>query len=196
MDRGTPAHPAAVVQSPTGGLVADTASPVDASRSAPPTPVSGDVRKCTKDDLRLSATNSGGGLGAVGAYLRFQNVGDASCALSGWPTLSGVRDDGTVVPATKSDAVLTFPAVTGHEIVVLTPNASAIAAFASGDTPSGTKPCGEYVKLDVAAPGIAALQSVGTFNAWYGRRLPACGPLEVTAVVDEARLEFILPYRP
>ena len=149
-------------------------------------------------DLAISAVDSFAGLGAVGGYLRFENVGTEPCVLTGWPVLVGVTAGGSRTTATHSTAVVDYPPAAGMPIVVIAPGGSAFAGFQGGDNPTGdARTCPpSYRTLEVGAPGTAKTVSISAYNAWLGQDLTACSGIEVTPVIAQSFVPSLSSLRP
>lgn len=182
--------------SPLPSIAVSESAPAPTSSVAPAP--SGATAACASADLSVTAVNSGGGLGTIGGSLRFQNVGSVPCALSGWPEMVGVTEAGASSIATHTDAVLDYPTIVGTPTVILPPGASAFAAYAGGDTPTGTSnSCPPpYHTLEVTAPGTTRAVAIPAYNAWFGQDLPSCVGIEVTPVVAATLVPSLASLRP
>ena len=149
-------------------------------------------------DLAISAVDSFAGLGAVGGYLRFENVGTEPCVLTGWPVLVGVTAGGSRTTATHSTAILDYPPDAGMPIVVIAPGGSAFAGFQGGDNPTGdARTCPpSYRTLEVGAPGTTKTVSISAYNAWLGQDLTSCSGIEVTPVIAQDLVPSLSSLRP
>ncbi len=161
--------------------VATTAEPTES-----PTPTaSAAAAACASADLAITALNAGGGVGTVGGWLRFQNVGTEPCTLTGWPQVVGVTAGGARTTAGQAMALLDSPVISGTPVVAIAPGESAFAVYAGGDNPTGSAgSCPPpYHTLQVTAPGTTKSVSVSAYNAWLGQDLPSCVGIEVTPVM-------------
>lgn len=146
---------------------------------------------CRTDDLAITITNTGGGAGIVGGYLRVQNVSTGACTLSGPPSLVGVAASGAATPARAAPVVgMPFPKLSGSPTVELAPGEAAFAAYGGSDRArDGTVCPPPFHTFRVAPPGDAAIVELPTYNGWLGADQPSCAGLQVTAIVSQADLE-------
>lgn len=177
------------------------ATPVASAPSGSPYPSASPLAvaaPCTSAQVQASAVDSSAGLGTVGGWLRFLNASSEPCSLHGWPVLVGVTAAGATTVARQANALLTFPLITGVPTATLNPGDSAFAAYAGGDTPTGsTNTCPpSYRTLRVAPPGSTQPVSLSAWNAWFGHDLPACVGIEVTMVVPASSVSYLSPLRP
>jgi hypothetical protein len=174
-----------------------TVAYVSASPTAAP-PSTAAAGACTSGDFAISAVDSFAGLGAVGGYLRFENVGTESCVLTGWPNLVGVTVGGSRAIATHSTAILDYPPDAGMPDVIIAPGESAFAGFQGGDNPTGdARTCPpSYRTLEVSAPGTTKTVSISAYNAWLGQDLTSCSGIEVTPVIAQDLVPSLSSLRP
>lgn len=189
-----PAASPAPSASSISSAVATTAEPTES-----PTPTASvAAAACASADLVITALDSGGGLGTVGGWLRFQNVGSEPCTLTGWPQVVGVTAGGARTTAGHAIALLDSPVLSSTPVVVIAPGESAFAAYAGGDNPTGSaSSCPPpYHTLDVTAPGTTKSVSVSAYNAWLGQDLPSCVGIEVTPVMGASLMPSLSTLAP
>lgn len=177
-------QPAASPAPSASGVSSGVATTAEPTESPAPTS-SAAAAACASADLVITAVDSGGGLGTVGGWLRFQNVGSEPCTLTGWPQVVGVTAGGARTTAGHAIALLDSPVLSSTPVVAIAPGESAVASYAGGDNPTGSaSSCPPpYHTLQVTAPGTTRPVSVSAYNVWLGQDLPSCVGIEVTPVV-------------
>jgi hypothetical protein len=120
---------------------------------------------CKGVDLTVVMRRTGGAAGSLIGFLRFTNDGTRSCAMIGWPTVTGVRAGGTTVRARQTR-------VRRHlDAVALAPGQHVVAPFSVRDGRC-TDP---FKTFDVTAPGTHRPVTVSAWMPALKRYVPACG---------------------
>jgi hypothetical protein len=166
----------ASVDSAKGAFPSHGGSPAGSSTNYGSTPTH--AGPCQAGSLRARGGRQGAGFGVAHADVEFTNLGSAPCTLSGPPTVTILRSDGSALPVQSKTASNVALAA-----VVLPPDVSNAAWL----TLSWTNWCGP-------APGSLALQIVlpadaGTLTASFNGPpdydyLPACQSATEASVVE------------
>ena len=98
---GAPAGTAA--PSPETGMVPWVDRPAAAYVEPTPRPYPTDARPCGPVDLAVTVGAQGVAMGNTNLPVAFMNISDSPCVLSGYPTISGLRSNRTLVPLTVSE---------------------------------------------------------------------------------------------
>jgi hypothetical protein len=164
-----------------------------AGASAPNAP------SCRTSQLKIALTHTGAVTGVEGGYLRFTNRSDASCRISGWPTVIAVEPTGRTVEAHRALHGMMFGGWTSRSplpVMTLKPGDSVYAAVEDGDNPvqSPRKPCPTARWLRVSPPGDSQRTRLSAWLRNDGAFLPLCTAysgspeLAVSAVVPLSAL--------
>jgi hypothetical protein len=160
-----------------GGAAPSTsaAAPATSATSAAPKTAAG-PSACTGTQVAVSAGQSDGAAGHIGARVVFTNTSAATCTLYGFPGVAGLDANGKQQVQAKrvtSGYLGTAKATT----VLLAPGATASALVGGVDVPSGNATsCPTYPKLLVTPPGTRASSTVAL-------SMPGCPTLVVYPVV-------------
>ncbi|MFC1408120.1 DUF4232 domain-containing protein [Streptacidiphilus sp. N1-12] len=145
----------------------------DGSSVAPRVPA---ASACTGDHLAVSAGQSSGAAGHIGARVVFKNTSGAACTLYGFPGLAGLdAKDKQVVQAKRVTSG--YLGTAKESMVTLAPGGTASALVGGVDVPSGNATsCPSYPALLVTPPGTRASTKVAL-------QMPGCPTLVVYPVV-------------
>jgi hypothetical protein len=145
---------------------------------------------CAPNQLTITATGAGAGLGHVGKLFTLRNTSSGSCQLRGYPDLQLLASSGRRLPTTVIRAVTgayLFPAVVPHR-VALQPGAVASFDLQYGDNPVGpaaddpdATACPAAAHVEVTVP------NAGGHNLVRASMAPCGGQLVVSPVVPGAQ---------
>jgi Protein of unknown function (DUF4232) len=147
------------------------------------------VRACDSRHLVIRVFHTAAAGGTAGGYIGFTNGARVPCRLSGWPTVVALTATGKETPAVRSHSTMFGPYAKGVPVVTLRPGERADAVFTGAEITASGRACGaRYRSLRVTPPGGSGSVLLSAWNAWLGRFMPNCGPLEVSMVVPASRL--------
>lgn len=180
---------------PSAGVAVNTSATPSIAPTAVPSAATSFISDCRTSMLRVSLVKTSAGLGAVGGYLAFTNIGPGPCSLTGWPTIVGEPTTGDQPPDRDVTATLDFPPIAGTPIVVLRPGEAAVAAFAAGDNPGGpSSTCPPpYLTLKVTPPGNESSVALSAWIPYAGAYMPSCTAIEITKVVSASMAGIDVP---
>ena len=142
-------------------------------RSAPafvdptPRPYPTDARACRPTDLAVHVGEPGAAAGNTNLPVEFVNTSSSTCLLNGYPTISGVRSNGSLVPLqTRQGSYFPDPGPVANigprEVAALNISSSDCASADSGQQVS-------YSTLRISLPGGGSTDvPVGSFNTICG----------------------------
>jgi hypothetical protein len=117
------------------------------------------IAPCPPAHINVSLPRRFAGLGHLNGDLRFSNISEVACRLSGWPTVVAVQANGKTVRAARISALwmawaLNWPRSRPDRPVLLLPRMSAYVEIDGGDNPVGSeRTCPAARWLRVTAPG-------------------------------------------
>ncbi|MFC1420506.1 DUF4232 domain-containing protein [Streptacidiphilus cavernicola] len=155
-----------------GGGSAPSATPAP---STPPTPPAG-AAACTGSQIAVSAGQSNGAAGHIGARVIFKNTSSAACTLYGFPGVAGLDAAGKQQVQAKRTTNGYLGSASASTVLVA-PGATASALVGGVDVPSGNlTSCPSYPALLVTPPGTKTSTKVAL-------QMPGCPTLVVYPVV-------------
>ena len=183
---GSGSTPTASAQAGSSATAAPTATAGGGSASALPTAPGGGgapssaatplAAACAGSQLGVSAGQSDGAAGHIGARVIFKNNSGSACTLYGFPGVAGLDASGKQqVQATRVTSGYLGTATAST--VLLAPGATASSLVGGVDVPSGNATsCPSYPDLLVTPPGTKASSKVAL-------SMPGCPTLVVYPVV-------------
>ncbi len=147
------------------------------------------AKPCSASSLDPSVLRGGAEGPTAGLDLAFTNHSTSVCKVTGWPTVVGVTESGTMSQAHNVGTSQFGPNVSGVPVVVLAPGERADAVV-TGSPMSGTGgSCGPpYWYLRVAPPGGDGTIEVSGWLNGLGAYFPSCTGLHVSMVVPSANI--------
>jgi hypothetical protein len=144
---------------------------------------------CAPNQLTITATAAGAGLGHVGELFTLRNTSSGSCQLYGYPDVQLLASSGRRLPTTVMRAVTgayLFPAVVPHR-VALQPGAVASFDLQYGDNPVGLAADPDAPACPATAHVEVTVPNAGGHNLVRASMAPCGGQLLVSPVVPGAR---------
>jgi hypothetical protein len=179
---GTSAPPSAKPQSgaPVPGTTATAAGTPSASAVS--------AQTCTSEQLTVRSDGSGTTAGHSVLVIEITNNGTASCTLSGFPTVVGTLQSGTVVHGVDTTHVFIGMANPGssRSPVTLAPGGGAWVPLNFIDTPvNGAASCPSFSSFTITPPGLSRTYTVEAAGNGAGDP-PDCEGIEVPPVLSAA----------
>jgi hypothetical protein len=171
------------------GLIAWTPTPAPPTTSSTTTTTTlAPAPLCTKADLHIGPSFTGGATGHIGVSFRLTNIGKITCRLRGYPVLFAITQAGSRVVVPVHHGTFFIDAVPGN----LTRKTSGYFVIVSSDFCLGVPPGSvgglyplHYRKLVIDLPDGASVVT--------GAKIFACGPLEVSQVGVQPPIPGQLP---
>jgi Protein of unknown function (DUF4232) len=166
--------------------------PVQVLPSAPA--ASASWPRCTRDEVQVSDSGTGAGLGHVGVLFTLRNTSAVSCRLFGYAGLGLLGPGGQPLPTTVNRAVsgtYLFPAVVPHA-VALAPGGYASFDLEYEDNPWGAQVSEPYAQACPAASQTeVTLPNAYDFSVVPAHMAPCGGAVWISPVIPgRARLRF------
>lgn len=152
-------------------------------------PASASWPRCDQNQIAMTATGTGAGLGHVGVLFTLRNTSSASCRLYGYPGLLLLGGNGQPLPTTvvrATTGAYLFPAVVPHW-VALRPGAVGSFDLQYGDNPVGAAANEPYPTACPAASHVSVtLPHVADHAVVPASMAPCSGQVFVSPVVPGA----------
>jgi hypothetical protein len=146
--------------------------------------------QCREDQLTMTATGEGAGLGHVGVLFTLRNTSSAACRLEGYPSVQLLDSAGHALPTTVVRAVngaYLFPAVVPHS-VALAPGAVGSFDLQYYDNPVGAAASQPYATACPAATQVeVTMPDTAGHSVVPASMAPCEGQLLVSPVVPGAQ---------
>jgi hypothetical protein len=153
---------------------------------APPTATAPGTPRCKNQQITVTDTGGGAGLGHEDQVLVFTNDSGSACSLSGYPGVAGLTP--SEAQAVQADRTFSgylgglLPGVTALPVVSLAPAQTASAVAEGTDNPSGSQPCPHYPSLLITPPDLTEQVRVQVTDLGT-QGFPGCSGIEVHPVV-------------
>lgn len=148
---------------------------------------------CRTGQLRIQVGTGRGAAGNAGQAVEFTNVGETSCAMSGYPGVAALDAQGDQVAQAERRATGMMGGLADDAspipVVTLGPGQMASAEVEGSDVPLGTATsCVNYPSFLVTPPGEtnAVVVGIPTSDAFGSGGFPGCRPISVNPVVPGA----------
>jgi hypothetical protein len=150
--------------------------------------------RCTRDEVQISDSGTGAGLGHVGVLFTLHNASAVSCRLFGYAGLGLLGPGGQPLPTTVNRAAsgtYLFPAVVPHA-VALAPGGYASFDLEYADNPWGAQASEPYAQACPAASHTeVTLPNAYDFSVVPAAMAPCGGEVWISPVIPgRARLQF------
>jgi hypothetical protein len=150
--------------------------------------------RCTRDEVQISDSGTGAGLGHVGVLFTLHNASAVSCRLFGYAGLGLLGPGGQPLPTTVNRAAsgtYLFPAVVPHA-VALAPGGYASFDLEYEDNPWGAQASEPYAQACPAASHTeVTLPNAYDFSVVPAAMAPCGGEVWISPVIPgRARLQF------